>query len=96
MRCHKTHIKKRQAFFAASFKKGKSSATLANMVYVCGIIGFVLGFAVGIGIINLFLHNRPRADLMHNKSLRWTYGLPVWILAGASSWVATQIYHHFE
>lgn len=51
------------------------------MVYVFGMIGFVLGFAGGLVVINLFLKNRAAGELVKDKSLRWSYGVAVWIFA---------------
>lgn len=62
------------------------------MIYVCGIIGFVLGFSAGLFIINLFLRQYPTNELMRNKSLRWTYGLFCWILAGLGAWAGVFMY----
>lgn len=56
------------------------------MVYLFGIIGFVLGFSAGLIIINLFLKNYTGRQLRQDKSLRWTYGLAVWIFAGLGAW----------
>lgn len=52
------------------------------MVYVFGISGFVLGFIAGLFVIRLFLKNVSRRELLHDRSLRWTYGLAVWLMAG--------------
>ncbi len=52
------------------------------MVYVFGIAGFILGFVAGLFVIHLFLKNLSRRELVQDKSLRWTYGLAVWIMAG--------------
>ncbi len=65
------------------------------MVYVAGIIGFLCGFAFGIGIINLFLRNRSKRELLNDKSLRWTYGVAVWIVAGLGAWAGVMICNRF-
>lgn len=61
------------------------------MVYLFGVIGFVLGFAAGLFVINLFLRSYRTAELLKNRGLRWTYGLSVWIFAalgtGAGVWL---------
>lgn len=56
------------------------------MVYVFGIAGFVLGFIGGLFIIHLFLKNLSKRELLGDKSLRWTYGLAVWVFAGLGAW----------
>ena len=62
------------------------------MVYLYGIIGFIGGFAIGLFVINLFLRRRQAAELVQDKSLRWTYGLAVWIMAGLGSWAGVWLY----
>ena len=52
------------------------------MMFVYGTGGFILGFAAGLFIINMFLRHYSKRDLLRDKSLRWTYGLAVWICAG--------------
>ena len=52
------------------------------MIYLFGACGFVLGFAAGMFVINLFLRAYSKRDLVKDKSLHWTYGLAVWIFAG--------------
>ena len=56
------------------------------MIYLFGIIGFILGFAGGLVIINLFLHHYPAQQLIKDKSLRWTYGVAVWIFAALGAY----------
>jgi hypothetical protein len=56
------------------------------LIYVFGIAGFVLGFVGGLFIIHLFLKNLSKRELLGDKSLRWTYGLAVWIFAGLCAW----------
>jgi hypothetical protein len=62
------------------------------MVYVCGIIGFILGFAAGLFVINMFLVHYSKVELVKNRSLRWTYGLAVWIFAGLGSALGVWLY----
>lgn len=56
------------------------------MIYLFGVIGFVLGFVAGLFVINMFLKNYSGRELRRDKSLRWTYGLAVWIFAGLGAW----------
>lgn len=62
------------------------------MVYVFGAIGFVVGFAAGLFVINLYLRAYPTSELVKNKSLRWTYGLAVWIFAGLGTALGVWLY----
>ena len=62
------------------------------MIYLFGVIGFVLGFAGGLFVINLFLKSYNKRQLMSDKSLRWTYGLAVWIFAGLGTYAGIWLY----
>ncbi len=62
------------------------------MVYLFGIIGLILGFAVGLVIISLFLNGYSRRDLVRDNSLRWTYGLAVWVFAALGAWGGVWLY----
>ncbi len=61
------------------------------MIYLFGIAGFILGFIGGLFVIALFLKGYSAKQLTRDKSLRWTYGLAVWLFgalgAGAGVWV---------
>lgn len=63
-----------------------------NVIYAFGIAGFVLGFAAGLFIINMFLKNLSKRELLGDKSLRWTYGLAVWLFAGLGAWGGVWLY----
>jgi len=56
------------------------------MIYLFGFIGFMLGFIGGLAIVNMFLRHYSKRELLKDKSLRWTYGLAVWIFAGLGAW----------
>lgn len=62
------------------------------MIYVFGIFGLVLGFAAGMFVIQMFLRNYKPEELVKDKSLRWTYGLAVWIFAGLGAWAGVWLY----
>jgi len=62
------------------------------MAWLYGIIGFIGGFAFGIFVIGLFLRGRPKRALMQDRSLRWTYGLAVWVFAGLGAWGAIKLF----
>ena len=62
------------------------------MVYLFGVIGFVLGFGAGLFVINLYLRTYSKSELVKNKSLRWTYGLAVWIFAGLGAALGVWLY----
>lgn len=62
------------------------------MIYVFGAIGFVLGFIAGLVIVGLFLRHYTSRELIKDRSLRWTYGLAVWIFAGLGAWCGVWFY----
>lgn len=69
---------------------------LTIMIYVFGIIGFVLGFAAGLFAVHHYLRGKTRQELIHDKSLRWTYGLAVWASGGIGAalgvWLFTRTF----
>lgn len=65
------------------------------MVYLFGFIGFVLGFAVGLGVVNVFLRSYSPKELRNNKSLWWTYGLAVWVFAGLGCWLGLVMFERY-
>ena len=62
------------------------------MVYLFGVIGFVLGFVAGLAVINLFLKTYSKSELVRNKSLRWSYGLAVWVFSGLGVWLGVWLH----
>ena len=69
--------------------------TEGTMTLLIGIAGFIGGFAFGIGLIGVFLRARSKSELLQNKSLRWTYGLAVWVMAGFGAWAAVWVYQTY-
>ncbi len=63
------------------------------MIYFCAAIGFVLGFFAGLAVINMFLRSYSTRELTKDKSLRWTYGVAVWIFAGLGAWGGVWLYN---
>lgn len=56
------------------------------MVYLFGILGFICGFAFGLGVVNVLTRGYSGQELVEKKVLRWTYGLAVWLMAGLGAW----------
>jgi len=65
------------------------------MVYLFGIIGFIGGFVFGLGMINVFLRGYSNDDLVQKKSLRWTYGLFVWLIAALGAWTGVWMHGRY-
>lgn len=65
------------------------------MVYVVGFIGFIFGFILGQLVLLHLLRERSRRDLVMDKSLRWTYGILNWIIAGLSSYSFVFMYNQY-
>jgi len=65
------------------------------MVYLFGIIGFVLGFAIGLGIINVILRHKNIDEIKQNKSYRWKYGLLVWFMGFVGARIAVVLFNAY-
>lgn len=65
------------------------------MVYVVGIIGFIGGFALGQMILYVLLRERSRKELLENSSLKWTYGVLGWLIAGLGAYSAVITYQFY-
>lgn len=65
------------------------------MVYLFGILGFFGGFMAGLIVINVFLQNVSRDKLMKDRSLRWTYGVAVWIIAGIGTYIGILLHGRY-
>lgn len=63
------------------------------MVYIFGIFGFIMGFGVGLGMINVMLRHYSQKEIQENKSFRWKYGVLVWGVAAFGAWAGTRIYY---
>ena len=72
--------------------EGLEQKVLSGMIYVVGIIGFITGFALGLKILGYLLKERSQEDLLQDKSLRMTYGLLAWGIAGLTSFCAIHAY----
>lgn len=65
------------------------------MVYIFGFVGFVFGFAVGLGLINVMLRHRKISEVRADKSSRFIYGLAVWGLGGMGTYIGVFIYNNY-
>lgn len=65
------------------------------MVYVVGIIGFVGGFLAGQLLLLRLLKDRPTDEILNNKTLKWTYGILNWIIAGVGAYSFVFLYGQY-
>jgi hypothetical protein len=65
------------------------------MVYIFAFVGFVFGFAVGLGVINVMLRNRKINEVREDQSSKWIYGLTVWGTAFIGLWLGLTIYNNY-
>jgi len=65
------------------------------VVYLAGIIGFILGFLAGQIVLMLLLRGHSRQDIlemMKDKQKKFKYGLLNWGCAIGGSWLAMYVY----
>lgn len=63
------------------------------MVYIFGFFGFMIGFGVGLGIINVILRNRSIEEIRTDKTAKWKYGVVVWFVAILGAYIGVWIYN---
>lgn len=61
-------------------------------LYIFGVLGFIFGFAIGLGVINVLSRNYSIQDIKENAKLRWIYGGMVWIFAAIGGWLGVWLY----
>ena len=64
------------------------------MVYIFVLFGFLMGFGVGLGTINVLLRRRSKAEIQGDSSLKWTYGVAVWVIAALGGGIGFWLYNH--
>jgi hypothetical protein len=65
------------------------------MVYLVGLGGLIGGFMAGQLLLLFLLRHRSRRDLLTDRSIRWTYGLVNWAVAGLGVWLAVSLYNRY-
>ncbi|MEM8833314.1 MAG: hypothetical protein AAGB32_02120 [Pseudomonadota bacterium] len=65
------------------------------MVYIFALVGFVMGFAVGLGTINVLLRNRSIEDVKKDKQAKWKYGLLVWAFGFIGGYIGIFIHNNY-
>lgn len=51
------------------------------MVYLFALIGLIMGFGIGLGLINVLLRNKTVSEIKQNRAQKTFYGLLVWVFA---------------
>jgi uncharacterized protein YneF (UPF0154 family) len=64
------------------------------MVYVIGVIGFVVGFGVGQMVLMFLLRHKTNEDLKTDPRLK-VYGLLNWLVAGLGVIVMVGLYNQY-
>jgi len=65
------------------------------MVYVVGIIGFIGGFMIGQMVLYFLLRYKSKEDLLHDKFLKWQFGILNWLIAILGSYSSIQMYNYY-
>lgn len=65
------------------------------MVYLFTAIGFIFGFSVGLGAINVALRYKSKEEIQNDKSIRTQYGLLVWAFAAIGAWIGYNIFQNY-
>jgi len=63
------------------------------MVYIFTFFGFMMGFGVGLGVMNVILRHRSKDEIKEDKSLQW-YGLIGWFFAILGGLAGYWVYNH--
>ena len=51
------------------------------MIFLAGLLGFMLGFLLGQVLLGWLLRHRSRDALLNDAGLRWKYGTLNWLVA---------------
>jgi len=63
------------------------------MVYIFVICGFLMGFGVGLGTLNVILRYKTKEEIQNDNSLK-KYGLIAWVFALLGGVISYWIYAH--
>ncbi len=65
------------------------------MVYVLGLIGFIVGFGAGQMLLHFLLRHKTKEELLNDDSLKWKYGLVNWGMAALGAYAFVQTYKEY-
>ena len=63
------------------------------MVYIFVLCGFMMGFGIGLGTLNVMLRHRSKKEIKEDASLKW-YGLVAWGFALCGGVLGYWVYQH--
>ena len=63
------------------------------MVYIFVCCGFIMGFGVGLGTLNVMLRYKSKEEIQNDNSLK-KYGIIAWLLAILGGFLGYWIYVH--
>lgn len=65
------------------------------MAGLIGILAFIGGFALALGLVRYWLKDIAREELINDKTLHWRYGTFVWFFAVIFAVLCTTAYKHY-
>jgi len=66
-----------------------------TMIYVCGIVGFTIGFAFGQMLLFFLLRGVSKEDMLNDKYIQLKYGLLNWGVALLGGYGAILLYQRY-
>jgi prolipoprotein diacylglyceryltransferase len=64
------------------------------MVYIFVFCGFMMGFGVGLGTLNVMLRYKSKEEIQNDNSLK-KYGVIAWALAILGGFIGYWIFSHY-
>lgn len=65
------------------------------MIYVMGIVGFIGGAGFGLMALHFLLRHKSTEEILHDKMLKYKYGLMGWGMAALGAYVMVQMYQTY-
>lgn len=65
------------------------------MLYIFGFFGFIFGFAIGLGTINVLLRQYSAKEIQENPSFKWKYGSIVWFFGVFGGWIGVWLFNNY-
>lgn len=65
------------------------------MIWLVGFLGLIVGFVAGQFYLIHALKDKTRHELLHDRALRWSYGVVNWVIAIFTSIASVLLYRQF-